>query len=72
LGALAASGVTYIPPVVALLIGTLLVGEPIKLLDLLAMLLILGGVYVLQSSAKKPIAAPTNAAKRAIDRLSAR
>jgi len=72
LGALAASGVTYTPPVVALLIGTLLVGEPIELLDLLAMLLILGGVYVLQSSAKKPIAAPTIAAKRAIDRLSAR
>lgn len=72
LGALAASGVTYIPPVVALLIGTLLVGEPIKLLDLLAMLLILGGVYVLQSNAKKPTAAPTIAAKRTIDRWSAR
>jgi drug/metabolite transporter (DMT)-like permease len=64
LGALAASGVTYIPPVIALLIGTLLVGEPIKSLDLLAMLLILGGVYVLQSGKKNPTPGPTVAVKR--------
>ncbi|MHC8381687.1 DMT family transporter [Pseudomonas sp. LB3P14] len=63
LGALAASGVTYIPPVIALLIGTLLVGEPIKSLDLLAMLLILGGVYVLQSGKKNPTPGPTIATK---------
>lgn len=50
LGAVAASGVTYIPPVIALLIGILFVGEPLKGLDGLAMLLILGGVYVLQTA----------------------
>ena len=48
LGALKAAGVTYIPPVVALLIGALLVGEPLYALDIIAMFLILGGVYVLQ------------------------
>jgi drug/metabolite transporter (DMT)-like permease len=49
LGALAASSVTYIPPVVALLMGTLFAGETIGPLQLLAMLCILGGVYLLQS-----------------------
>jgi len=49
LGALAASGVTYIPPVVALLMGVTLAHEPLRALDLLAMLCILGGVYLLQS-----------------------
>jgi drug/metabolite transporter (DMT)-like permease len=33
LGAVAASGATYIPPVVALVIGTLLAGEPVRGLD---------------------------------------
>jgi EamA-like transporter family len=33
LGAVAASGVTYIPPVVALVIGTVLAGEPVRGLD---------------------------------------
>ncbi len=49
LGAVAASGVTYIPPVVALAIGAVLVGEPVKGTDVLAMVLILIGVGVLQS-----------------------
>lgn len=49
LGALAASGVTYIPPVVALTIGMTLNREPLRPLDLLAMACILGGVYLLQS-----------------------
>ncbi len=49
LGALKAAGVTYIPPVVALAIGSLLVHEPLRTMDLAAMGLILGGVYVLQS-----------------------
>lgn len=49
LGALAASSVTYIPPVVALLIGMLFAGETIGPLQLLAMACILGGVYLLQS-----------------------
>jgi drug/metabolite transporter (DMT)-like permease len=43
LGAVVASSATYIPPVVALLIGWLLVDEPIDGLDLAAMLLILSG-----------------------------
>ena len=49
LGALAASGVTYIPPVVALAIGALLAGEPVHPLDLAAMIAILAGVAILQS-----------------------
>ncbi len=49
LGAVAASGATYIPPVVALAIGAVLVGEPVKGTDVLAMVLILIGVGVLQS-----------------------
>jgi drug/metabolite transporter (DMT)-like permease len=49
LGALAASGVTYIPPVVALLMGLTFAGESMRPLDLLAMACILGGVYLLQS-----------------------
>lgn len=49
LGALAASSVTYIPPVVALLMGVLFAGEAIGPLQLLAMACILGGVYLLQS-----------------------
>lgn len=49
LGAVAASGVTYLPPVVALLIGYFSVGEPIRLLDVGAMAAILAGVGLLQS-----------------------
>lgn len=49
LGAVAASGVTYIPPVVSLAIGAMLVGEPVKPLDIVAMGVILVGVAVLQS-----------------------
>jgi drug/metabolite transporter (DMT)-like permease len=48
LGAITASSATYIPPVVALAIGWLLVGEPIDLLDGVAVLLILIGVSVLR------------------------
>jgi drug/metabolite transporter (DMT)-like permease len=49
LGALKAAGVTYIPPVVALIIGGFLVHEPLSSQDVVAMLLILCGVYVLQT-----------------------
>ncbi len=49
LGAVTASSATYIPPVVALAIGWLLVGEPLTLLDGAAVLLILTGVTVLRS-----------------------
>jgi drug/metabolite transporter (DMT)-like permease len=49
LGAVVASGATYIPPVVALLIGVFIVGEPVKFIDILAMLAILVGVGIVQS-----------------------
>ena len=49
LGAIAASGVTYVPPVVALLIGYFSVGEPVTFLDVGAMVAILAGVGLLQS-----------------------
>ncbi|WP_272148432.1 DMT family transporter [Burkholderia cepacia] len=48
LGALAASSVTYIPPVVALFIGAALVGEPTTSAEYLAVVLILAGVGVTQ------------------------
>lgn len=48
LGAVTAASVTYIPPVVALVIGWFLVGEPIDGLDLAAMGLILLGVFLLR------------------------
>ena len=50
MGAVQASTVTYLPPVVALLIGCLLVGEPLRVMDLIAMTAILGGVYAIQTS----------------------
>ncbi|QRM33865.1 DMT family transporter [Microvirga sp. VF16] len=49
LGAVAASSVTYIPPVVALVIGAVLAGEPVQAVDVLAMATILVGVGILQS-----------------------
>lgn len=49
LGALVASSVTYIPPLVALLIGWFLANEPMHILDLAAVAVILGGVYLLQT-----------------------
>ena len=48
LGAVAAAGVTYIPPVVALLIGVFLVGDKIHPFGYIAMVLILSGVALLQ------------------------
>lgn len=48
LGAVAAAGVTYIPPVVALLIGVLLVGDTINPSSYAAMIFILAGVALLQ------------------------
>ena len=49
MGAVQASSVTYLPPVVALLIGCLLVGEPLRWMDLIAMGAILSGVYANQT-----------------------
>jgi drug/metabolite transporter (DMT)-like permease len=54
LGALAAANATYLPPVVALLIGWLLVGEPVDALDGAAVLLILAGVAVGAMPARVP------------------
>jgi drug/metabolite transporter (DMT)-like permease len=48
LGAVTASSATYIPPIVALGIGWLLVGEPLTVLHGAAVLLILVGVTVLR------------------------
>lgn len=48
LGAVAASSVTYIPPVVALVMGSWIAHEPIGLVEVLAMAAILGGVFLLQ------------------------
>ena len=50
MGAVQASAVTYLPPVVALLIGCLFVGEPLRATDLIATCAILGGVYAMQRS----------------------
>jgi drug/metabolite transporter (DMT)-like permease len=56
LGALAAASVTYIPPVVALLIGVLWAHEPVHAMDLLAVAAILGGVYIVQTGRAKAVA----------------
>jgi drug/metabolite transporter (DMT)-like permease len=53
LGALAAASVTYIPPVVALLIGFFVVQEPVHPMDLLAVAAILAGVYIVQTGRAK-------------------
>ncbi|RDK01732.1 DMT family transporter [Paraburkholderia lacunae] len=59
LGAVAASSVTYIPPVIALLLGLSIGHEPMRPLDLIAMAAILAGVYLLQSRAReKPTGVP--------------
>ena len=49
LGALRAAGVTYIPPVIALFVGKLFADESLQAIHLLAVALILGGVYRLQT-----------------------
>lgn len=48
LGAVAASSVSYIPPVVALLIGAFIVGEQIETFDYCATVLIFVGVFLLK------------------------
>jgi drug/metabolite transporter (DMT)-like permease len=58
LGAITASSATYIPPVVALAIGWLLVKEPLDILDAAAVLLILTGVAVLRSRSPRPASTP--------------
>lgn len=48
LGPVRASGATYIAPIVAVIIGGF-TGEPISLLDMLVLVLILGGVVLIQT-----------------------
>lgn len=61
LGAVTAASATYIPPVVAVLIGWLLVGEELDALDGLAMVLILAGVLILRlGSPRQPRPAVTS------------
>lgn len=49
LGATTASSSTFIPPVVAMIIGVFLVGEEIRPVDYLATLMILGGMMLLNN-----------------------
>ena len=53
LGAVSASTVTYLPPVVALMIGAFLVGEPMVLMDYLGAGFILVGVFVMSQRSQK-------------------
>jgi drug/metabolite transporter (DMT)-like permease len=55
LGAVAASCVTYIPPIVALVIGAVMVGDEVHPLGYVAMLLILSGVAALQFGSRGPV-----------------
>ena len=48
LGAVKASAVTYVPPVIALFVGAFLVGEPIIWVDYVATALILWAVLMLR------------------------
>ena len=52
LGAVGASGATYLPAVVALVIGAA-VGEPVSALEIVALVLILGGVALIQLGAAR-------------------
>lgn len=49
LGAVKAASATYIPPIIAVLTGSLILGETVRLLDLVAMAAIMTGVVVMQS-----------------------
>ncbi|WP_254870264.1 DMT family transporter [Thalassospira sp. HF15] len=49
LGAVKAASVTYIPPIIAVLTGSLILGENVQLQELIAMAAILTGVIVMQS-----------------------
>ncbi len=62
LGAMAASGVTYLPPLVAMAVGIMLVGEPVALLDVAAMVAILVGVF-LQQTGKRIVPAIKESSK---------
>lgn len=63
LGAVVASSVTYLPPLVALAIGVFWVGEPVEPLDVVALIAILVGVCTLQWG-RQPTPAPQEMAAR--------
>lgn len=72
LGAVGASGATYLPAVVALLIGAS-VGEPVTPLEIAALVLILGGVALIQvGSRTRHLAGPGPVAQRRIDPASSK
>lgn len=53
LGVLRASSITYIPPIIALIIGFFIVGEDIQIIDFIATALIFIGVFLINKKAKK-------------------
>ncbi|HDU8697308.1 DMT family transporter [Morganella morganii] len=54
LGAVVASSVTYIPPVVALIVGFLAANEQLGVTEILSMVLIMSGVFLLQRPSRRP------------------
>lgn len=54
LGAVVASSVTYIPPVVALIVGFLAANEQLSVTEILSMVLIMSGVFLLQRPSRRP------------------
>ncbi len=64
LGAMKASSVTYLPPVVAMIIGTVFAGEQLQQVEILAAGAILVGVFIMQSG-KRPATATTSSSEAA-------
>ncbi|HGU9769728.1 TPA: DMT family transporter [Morganella morganii] len=54
LGAVVASSVTYIPPVVALIVGFLAANEQLGVTEIMSMVLIMSGVFLLQRPSRRP------------------
>ncbi|HCT7639548.1 TPA: DMT family transporter [Morganella morganii] len=54
LGAVVASSVTYIPPVVALIVRFLAANEQLGVTEILSMVLIMSGVFLLQRPSRRP------------------
>jgi drug/metabolite transporter (DMT)-like permease len=59
LGAVKTAGVTYIPPVIGLLTGSLILDEPVSATDIVATAMILSGVFIIQSGRTPPSSANT-------------
>jgi len=53
LGAVRASALTYVPPVVALFLGAVFLGEKIGMIDYLATIVIFAGVVLVSKSPKQ-------------------